>query len=68
VSWQYPLTLVPSAGSVTLAKMAASFPYLGLVAAPPTVFVKPFMFDTTAVSGGLYGWDGAAYRPCGGPL
>ena len=28
----------------------------------------PLVFDSTAVTGGLYGWDGSQYQQVGGPL
>jgi hypothetical protein len=36
--------------------------------APPTTYLTPLVFDTTAVTGGLYAWDGSAYQQVGGPL
>lgn len=42
--------------------------YVTDVAAPPTVFVTPLVFDHTAVTGGLYAWTGSAYLQVGGPL
>jgi hypothetical protein len=29
------------------------------------VYTNPLVYDNTAISGGLYGWDGAAYRKIG---
>jgi hypothetical protein len=37
-------------------------------AAPPVAYVTPLVFDHTAVTGGLYAWDGAAYVQVGGPI
>lgn len=34
----------------------------------PSVYASPLYFDDTAVSGGLYAWDGSAYVQVGGPL
>lgn len=35
---------------------------------PAGPFQTPLVFDSTAVTGGLYGWDGSAYQKIGGPL
>lgn len=36
--------------------------------APGADFEGPLVFDSTAVTGGLYAWDGAAYQKVGDPL
>lgn len=36
--------------------------------APPVAYATPLVFDTTAVTGGLYAWDGTAYVQVGGPI
>lgn len=48
-----PATSLPSAAYVTV------------VAAPPTTYVSPLMFDSTASTGGLYAWTGSAYQKVG---
>jgi hypothetical protein len=37
-------------------------------AAPPVAYVTPLVFDHTAVTGGLYAWDGQQYVQVGGPI
>ncbi len=39
--------------------------YVNTIHAPPTTYVAPFMFDDSATSGGLYGWNGTAYVKVG---
>lgn len=39
--------------------------FVTVVAAPPTVFVTPLVFDNTADTGGLYCWNGTAYVQVG---
>lgn len=44
---------------------------LGLLstnAGAPSTFTTPLVFDTTLVTGGLYGWDGSSYVQIGDPL
>lgn len=40
--------------------------YASTAAAAPTTFTTPIYYDSTAVSGGLYAWDGSAYIQIGG--
>ncbi len=35
------------------------------VAAPPSTFVTPLVFDHTGTTGGLYAWTGSAYIQVG---
>lgn len=53
-------------GNVTLAKLAANLPYALVQTGAPTTFTSPLVYDNTAVTGGLYGWTGAAYAKIGG--
>lgn len=39
--------------------------FLTVGSAAPTTFVTFLVFDDTATSGGLYAWDGSAYRKVG---
>lgn len=55
-----------AAGKITLAKMAAAFPYLLVQTGAPGAFASPLVYDDTAVTGGLYAWSGAAYSKVGG--
>lgn len=36
--------------------------FVTVVGSPPSTFVAPLVFDSTAVTGGLYIWDGSAYQ------
>lgn len=54
------------AGKVTLAKLATALPYALVQTGAPTTFTSPLVYDNTAVTGGLYGWTGAAYSKIGG--
>lgn len=56
----YPNPTV-GAAKITLAKMIGTFAYLKVQAGAPTTLTSPFVYDNTAVTGGLYGWDGTAY-------
>lgn len=49
-----PATLLPDTGV-----------YVTDVAAAPTTYVTPLMFDHTATTGGLYAWDGTQYIQVG---
>lgn len=40
--------------------------YASTAAAAPTTFITPIYYDSTAVSGGLYAWNGSAYIQIGG--
>lgn len=56
-------------GQVDAASLGPTIPYVTLQAgAPAGPYQTPLVFDTTAVTGGAYGWDGAAYQKIGGPL
>lgn len=55
-----------SDGNVTLAKLATALPYALVQTGAPTTFTSPLVYDNTAVTGGLYGWTGAAYSKIGG--
>jgi hypothetical protein len=54
--------------NVTLPKLAGNLPYLFVQSEPPTVLTSPIVLDDTAVTGGVYAWDGAAYQQVAGPL
>lgn len=56
----YPSPTV-AAAKITLAKMVGTFAYLKVQTGVPTVLTSPLVYDNTAVTGGLYAWDGAAY-------
>lgn len=55
----------PTAAKGTTTTQLATTAFVGNIlisgAGAPTVFVAPLYYDTTAVTGGLYAWDGAAY-------
>ncbi len=61
----YPSPTI-AAGKVTLAKMVGTFAYLLVQTGVPTTLTSPFVYDDTAVTGGLYGWTGTAYVKIGG--
>lgn len=46
--------------------LGASLAYASTAAAAPTTFTTPIYYDSTAVTGGLYAWDGSAYIQIGG--
>lgn len=48
-----------TSGSVAL---TGSNAYVTVQSAPPTGYQTPLVYDNTAVTGGLYAWDGAAYQ------
>ena len=49
--------------------LGPTIPYVTVqTGAPAGPYQTPLVFDTTAVTGGLYGWDGSAYQKIGGPL
>jgi hypothetical protein len=52
-------------GSVTLASLSTSLAWVKVQTGVPSTYTNPLVYDNTAVSGGLYGWDGAAYRKIG---
>jgi len=52
-------------GSVTLASLSHSLAWVKIQTGVPSTYTNPFVYDNTPVSGGLYGWDGAAYRKIG---
>lgn len=56
----YPNPVV-AAAKITLAKMVGTFAYLKVQTGVATVLTSPLVYDNTAVTGGLYAWDGAAY-------
>lgn len=60
---------VTAGGEVDAASLGATIPYVTSQAgAPGAGYVTPLVFDTTAVTGGLYAWDGSAYVQVGGPI
>lgn len=57
------------AAQVDAGSLGPTIPYVTLQAgAPAGPYQTPLVFDTTLVTGGLYGWDGSAYQQVGGPL
>lgn len=52
-------------GATTDASLVGGAGMCGVIHAAPTTFVKPFMFDDTGTTGGLYVWTGAAYVKVG---
>jgi hypothetical protein len=55
------LTIDP-AGDLTIGD---GYLQLTVAAAVPTVYTTPLHYDSTAVTGGLYAWDGTAYQKVG---
>ena len=56
-------------GQIDAAALGPTIPYVTVqTGAPAGPYQTPLVFDTTAVTGGLYGWDGSAYQKIGGPL
>jgi hypothetical protein len=58
-------------GIVLVADGAGNASWAGLLSvtnAPPVVLTTLFVFDNTAVTGGLYIWDSSAYVQVGGPI
>lgn len=53
---------IANAGDVDGATLGPTFAYVTVQAAPPTTYLTPLVQDTTAVSGGVYAWDGSAYQ------
>lgn len=53
---------ISNAGDVDGATLGPTFDYVTVQAAPPTTYLTPLVQDTTAVSGGVYAWDGSAYQ------
>lgn len=47
------------------AQLGHTLSYLTVAAAAPTTYLTPIYYDSTAVTGGLYAWDGAAYQKIG---
>lgn len=45
-----------------------TFVWVTVQSGAPSTYLTPLVFDSTAVSGGLYAWDGTAYQQVGGPL
>lgn len=75
VSGQLGASGVLSLGDVTAqggtldgAALGPTIPYVTVQSGPPSTYQTPLVFDSTAVSGGLYAWDGSAYQQVGGPL
>lgn len=61
-----------ASGSIDGSGLGPTPSYVTVQAGPPdpldSYTGSPLMFDSTAVSGGLYAWDGGTYRQVGGPL
>lgn len=53
---------IANAGDVDGETLGPTFDYVTVQAAPPTTYLTPLVQDTTAVSGGVYAWDGSAYQ------
>lgn len=56
----YPNPTVATA-KITLAKMIGTFAYLLVQTGVPTTLTSPLVYDDSAVTGGLYAWNGTAY-------
>lgn len=55
-------------GQVDAVSLGPTIPYVTLQVGAPSTYQTPLVFDTTAITGGLYGWDGSVYQKIGGPL
>jgi hypothetical protein len=52
-------------GELDAGSLGASPAYVHAAAAAPTTYVTPIYYDSTAVTGGLYAWNGSAYVQIG---
>lgn len=71
---QFAGTIQDANGNMTMpaqidaASLGPTIPYVTVQVGAPSTYQTPLVFDSTVVTGGLYGWDGAAYQQIGGPL
>lgn len=49
-------------GTVDASALGSTIPYVTVGNTPPTTYQTPLVQDTTAITGGVYAWDGAAYQ------
>ena len=54
-----------ASGMVDAASLGSTIPYVTVQDSPPTTYQTPAVYDNTAVTGGLYLWDGSAYQQVG---
>lgn len=66
--WDFGGHDIANAGTVNGNALGPAFTYVTDTDAAPTTYVTPLVFDHTALTGGLYAWDGSAYVQVGGPL
>ena len=53
------------AGATVVSLYPVTSSIVTVVTAPPSAYVGPLVFDTTATTGGLYAWTGSAYEKVG---
>lgn len=49
-------------GTVDASALGGTIPYVTVQSGAPSTYQTPLVQDTTAVTGGVYAWDGAAYQ------
>lgn len=65
-TWQFNADgSMTAPGSFDAASLGPTIPYVTVQTGVPTTYQTPQVYDNTAVTGGLYAWDGAAYQKVG---